>query len=87
MGNIDIGDASGIDEGLGLFQITPATPDRSGVRLAGDPPEGLGIPSEQPPEIPKEEPKTSMERTMFFRAARRIGWCDTAALQAKRSSA
>lgn len=72
-GDIDIGDASGIGEGLGLFQITPATTDRSGVQLAGDPPEGLGNglgePSEQPPEIPEGRPNRQVDRMRYMRSA------------------
>ncbi|NVN87018.1 MAG: hypothetical protein HXX15_13135 [Rhodopseudomonas sp.] len=70
MGNFDPGDVSSLGEELGLFQIAPSKPDRSGVRLAGDSPEG-GTPSEKPPEIPQQMPETRDERMGFVREAAR----------------
>jgi len=65
------GDLVGRDDFPELFQITPYKSDPDGVQLAGDPPVGDGQqgPSEEPPEIPTERPKTSAERTRYFRAA------------------
>ena len=61
---------------LGLFQITPRDNTVDGVQLAGEPPPGMGHkqgpPLDEPPEIPKQRPTTSVERTKYLRAA--AGW-------------
>jgi hypothetical protein len=61
---------------LGLFQITPRDNTIEGVQLAGDWPPGMGHnqgpPLDEPPEIPKQRPTTSAERTQYLRAA--AGW-------------
>jgi hypothetical protein len=56
---------------LGLFEIKPRDNTIGGVRLAGDLPPGtnLGGPSDEPPKIPPERPRTSAQRTAFARAA------------------
>lgn len=56
---------------LGLFEIKPQDNTVGGVRLAGDLPPGtnLGGPSDEPPKIPPERPRTSAQRTAFARAA------------------
>jgi hypothetical protein len=63
----------GLSEYPGLFAIAAQRPIQTGVLLAGDLPAGSdpgpGIPTEQPPEIPKERPSESAERTKYFRAA------------------
>src|SRR5690242_19741830 len=69
--------ASGAGGGnLGLFQITPRDNTADGVQLAGEPPPGMGLnqgpPLDEPPEIPKQRPTTSVERTKYLRAA--AGW-------------
>jgi hypothetical protein len=46
MGHVDLGATAGA-EGSGLFQIAPSTPDRSGVRLAGDLPVDLAEEEQQ----------------------------------------
>ena len=60
---------------LGLFQITPRDNTVDGVQLAGDPPPGIGHnqgpPLNEPPEIPRQRPTTSAERTKYLRAAAR----------------
>jgi hypothetical protein len=67
MGNIDFGDLPSFSDRFALFQITPSEIDNSDyTQLAGDSPE---LPSSEPPEIPREKPKTSAERTAFMRAA------------------
>ncbi|MCP9626120.1 hypothetical protein NML43_03340 [Rhodopseudomonas palustris] len=55
-----------------LFSVAPKEPDRSGVRLAGDLPEGSDpspqTPVDPPPKVPQVKPKTSSERTAQYRA-------------------
>ncbi|MGP9811887.1 hypothetical protein ACTZWT_10285 [Rhodopseudomonas sp. NSM] len=70
MGDVAIGDvAVGSDD---LFSIVSKQPERTGVRLAGDLPEGSDpapeVPTEPPPEIPAKKPRTSAERTAILRA-------------------
>jgi hypothetical protein len=69
MGDVAIGDAAA--ESSDLFSIVPKQPDRSGVRLAGDLPEGSDPTpgKDQPPEIPKTMPATTEERMAFVRTA------------------
>ncbi|MGP9811889.1 hypothetical protein ACTZWT_10295 [Rhodopseudomonas sp. NSM] len=71
MGDVAIGDAAA--QSNDLFSIVSKEPDRSGVRLAGDLPEGSdpapGVPGNEPPEIPQKKPAYSADRTRYFRAA------------------
>ena len=72
MGSIDFDDLPNFSDIFALFQITPPVFDNTGnVQLAGDLPSGdnTGPPSNEPPEIPQERPKTSTERNDFLRAA------------------
>ena len=39
----------------------------AGLQLAGDLLDGLGAPSEEPPEIPRQKPKKSSTRTAYYR--------------------
>ncbi|WP_244431974.1 hypothetical protein [Rhodopseudomonas sp. B29] len=71
MGNVAIANVA--RESTDLFSIAPKEPDRSGVRLAGDLPEGAdptpGEPGNEPPPIPQNKPSRSADRTRYFRAA------------------
>jgi hypothetical protein len=53
-------------EGEGLFRIGPDDPRPTGVRLAGDVPEGSGS-NPDPPRIPTKRPDTREERMLFLR--------------------
>jgi hypothetical protein len=70
--SIDIGDiAKEIEKEirkLDLFGIKPRKRDSGGIRLAGDPPQGLGGPQAKPPEIPKQRPAKSWQRTAVLRS-------------------
>jgi hypothetical protein len=77
-GNPDGGQWTDDGEGggsLGLFEITPRDNTIDGVQLAGDWRPGIGHnqgpPLDEPPEIPKQRPTTSAERTKYLRAAAR----------------
>lgn len=73
MGNVAIRDAA--RESADLFAITPRRPDRPGVRLAGELPEGgnsnATTPSVEPPQIPSRMPDSRDERMAFVRNAAR----------------
>ncbi|MFC0241262.1 hypothetical protein [Rhodopseudomonas telluris] len=70
MGSVPIADAA--RESANLFSLAPKEPDRTGIRLAGDLPEGSDpsprTPVDPPPEVPPVKPKTSSERTALCRA-------------------
>jgi hypothetical protein len=74
MGSVPIADAA--RESANLFSLAPKEPDRTGIRLAGDLPEGSDpSPStgdERPPEVPDKLPETPEGRNRLMRAA--ITW-------------
>ncbi len=72
MGNIDLGGLQNFSDVFSLFQIAPSETDNSDyTQLAGNTSEDGGpeLPSNEPPEIPQQVPKTSAERTGIMRAA------------------
>ena len=50
-----------------LFDIKPRAGRTGGVRLAGDAPDRLQTPDDQPPKIPKKRPEKSSQRTGVLR--------------------
>jgi len=71
MGNINLGDLPNFSDVFSLFQITPSETDNSDyTQLAGNTSEDGGpeLPSNEPPEIPQQMPRTSAERTGIMRA-------------------
>lgn len=71
MGNIDFGDLPSFSDLFALFQITPSERDNSDyTQLASDTPAGDSpeLPTSEPPDVPREMPKTSAERTGVMRA-------------------